>query len=67
MLTVFMDRKGDVLFTYNDVGLNIGNRVKHDGNVYIVVDKTLNVDGKFYEIILHKAETEFLHDRKRAD
>ena len=58
MLTVFLNRKGDVLFTYPNVDLHTGDRVKFDGKIYLVVSKTFVVQGGFFEIILHEsAET----------
>ena len=59
MLTVFMNRKGDVLFTYPNVDLHQGDRVKFDSKVYLVVSRAFDVKGGFYEILLHEsAETE---------
>jgi len=56
MLTVFMNRKGDVLCTYPNVDLQQGDRVKLHGKIYLVVQRTFNVDTECYEIILHESE-----------
>ena len=59
MLSVFMNRKGDVLFTYPSVDLHPGDKVKFDKKIYLIVTRTLNYQNGFYEIILHEsAETE---------
>ena len=59
MLTVFVNRKGDVLFTYPDVQLHQGDAVKHDDKIYLVVRRTFNEQCRFYEVLLHEsAETE---------
>lgn len=59
MLTVFVNRKGDVLFTCPNVDLHQGDRVKFDGKIYLVVSRSFDVKGGFYEILLHEsAETE---------
>ena len=59
MLTVFVNRKGDVLFTYPNVDLHQGDRVKFDSKIYLVVSRSFDVKGGFYEIMLHEsAETE---------
>lgn len=59
MITVFINRKGDVLFTYPNVDLHQGDRVKFDSKIYLVVSRTFDVKGGFCEILLHEsAETE---------
>ena len=59
MLTVFINRRGDILFTYPNVDLHQGDRVKFDSKVYLVVSRTFDVKGGFYEILLHEsAETD---------
>lgn len=59
MLTVFVNRKGDVLFTYPNVDLHQGDRVKFDSKIYLVVSRSFDVKGGFYENLLHEsAETE---------
>ena len=55
MLSVFVNRKGDVIFTYQNVDLHQGDRVRHNGKIYLVVSKTLDVQGGFYEMILHES------------
>lgn len=56
MLTVFMDRKGDILFDYPNVDLQQGDRVKFHGKIYLVVQRTFSVDNGCYEIILHESD-----------
>lgn len=56
MITAFLNRKGDILFTYPDVDLRIGDRVRHDGKIYLVVSRTFDVQGGFYEVILHESK-----------
>ena len=56
MLSVFVNRKGDVLFTYPNVDLRQGDRVRHNGKIYLVVSKTLDVQGGFYEMMLHESD-----------
>ena len=59
MQTIFLNRRGDVLFTYPNVDLHTGDHVKFDGKIYLVVSKTFDVQGGFLEIILHEsAETD---------
>lgn len=59
MLSVFLSRKGDVIFTFPDVDIRQGDRVKFDNKIYLVVERTLNVQGGFFEVLLHEsAETE---------
>lgn len=59
MLTVFMNRAGDILCTYPNVNLQRGDRVKLHEKIYLVVQRTFNVDTGCYEIILHESkETE---------
>lgn len=59
MLSIFSNRNGDILFTYPDVDVRQGDRVKFDNKIYLVVSRTLDVKGGFYEILLHEsAETE---------
>ena len=55
MLTVFVNRKGDVLFTYPNVDLHQGDRVKFDSKIYLVVSRSFDVKGGFYEILLHES------------
>ena len=55
MLTVFVNRKGDVLFTYPNVDLHQGDRVKFDSKIYLVVSRSFDVKGGFYEIMLHES------------
>jgi len=56
MLTVFIDRAGDILFTYPNVNLQRGDRVKFHGKIYLVVQKTFNVSDGCYVVLLHKSE-----------
>ena len=59
MLTVFLNRKGDVMFTYPNVDLHQGDRIKFRDQIYLVVSKTFVVENGTYEILLHKSkETE---------
>lgn len=58
MLTVFVDRHGAVMFTYPNVELHQADKVKHNGKIYLVVQKTFDVDGGFYEILLHESAEE---------
>ncbi len=59
MLSVFINRKGDVLFTYPNVELNQGDKVRFNGNLFLVVMRTFDIQGGFYEIMLHEStETE---------
>ena len=59
MITVFINRKGDVLFTYPNVDLHQGDKVKFDSKIYLVVSRTFDVKDGFYKILLHEsAETE---------
>lgn len=59
MLSIFSNRNGDILFTYPDVDMRQGDRVKFDNKIYLVVSRTFDVKGGFYEILLHEsAETE---------
>ena len=59
MITVFINRKGDVLFTYPNVDMHIGDRVRKNGKIYLVVSRTFDLQGGFYEVILHESnETE---------
>lgn len=59
MITVFINRKGDVLFTYPNIDLHQGDRVKFNSKIYLVVSRTFDVKGGFYEIPLHEStETE---------
>ena len=58
MLSVFVNRKGDVLFTYPNADLHQGDRVRHNGKIYLVVSKTLDAQGGFYEIMLHESAEE---------
>lgn len=59
MLSVFLNRKGDVILTLPDVDMRQGDRVKFDNKIYYVVQRTLNVRGGFLEVLLHEsAETE---------
>ncbi len=56
MLSVFVNRKGDILFTYPNVDLHQGDCVRLNGKMYLVVSKTLDVQDGFYEIMLHEKE-----------
>lgn len=56
MLTVFMNRKGDILCTYPNADLQRGDRVKLHERIYLIVQKTFNIDTGCYEIILHESE-----------
>ncbi len=56
MITVFVNRKGDVLFTYPNVDLRTGDRVRKDGKIYLVVSRTFDVQGGFHEVLLHESE-----------
>lgn len=56
MLSVFVNRKGDILFTYPNVDLHQGDCVRFNGTIYLVAGKTLDVQGGFYEITLHEKE-----------
>lgn len=56
MLTVFMNEKGDILRTYPNADLQRGDRVKLYERIYLIVQKTFNVDAGCYEIILHESE-----------
>lgn len=54
MLSVFVNRMGDILFTYPNADLHQGDRVIYNDKIYVVVSKTLDVQGKFYELMLHE-------------
>ena len=56
MLTVFIDRTGDILFTYPNVDLQRGDKVKFHGKIYLVVQKTFSVGDGCYKVLLHKSE-----------
>lgn len=56
MNTVFVNRKGDVLFTYPNVDLHTGDRVRKNGKIYLVVSRTFDLQGGFYEVILHESD-----------
>ena len=56
MLSVFHSRKGDVILTLPDVDMRQGDRVKFDDKIYLVVERTLNVQGGFFEVLLHESE-----------
>jgi hypothetical protein len=56
MLTVFLNRQHEILFTYPNVDLRQGDRVKFDGKIYLVVCRTFNVAGGFYEVLLHQSD-----------
>ena len=56
MLTVFIDRAGDILFTYPNVDLRRGDRVKFHGKIYLVEQRTFNVGDGVYMVLLHKSE-----------
>ena len=56
MLTIFMNRKGDVKFTYPDVDIHQGDAVRYNNKIYLVVRKTFDVEGGFYEILLHESD-----------
>lgn len=56
MLTVFINRKGDILCTYPNVDLQRGDRVKLYEKIYLIVQKTFNVDTGCYEVILYESE-----------
>lgn len=55
MLTVFLNRQGDILFTYPNVDLHRADKVKRNGKIYLVVERAFNVDGGFYEVILYES------------
>ena len=56
MLTVFINRKGDILCTYPNADLQQGDMVKLHERIYLIVQKTFNIDTGCYEIILHEPE-----------
>lgn len=58
MQSVFLNRKGDVIFTYPDIAINLrqSDRVKFNGKIYYVVQRTFNVQGGFFEILLHESD-----------
>lgn len=56
MLTVFMNRAGDILFTYPNVDLQRGDRVKFHGKIYLVVQRTFSVGDGCYVVLLHESE-----------
>lgn len=56
MLSVFLNRKGDVIFTYPDIDIRQSDRVKFDDKIYYVVQRTFNVQGGFFEILLHESD-----------
>lgn len=58
MLTVFVNRQGTVMFTYPDVELHQADKVRHNGKIYLVVSKNFDVNGGFYEILLHESAEE---------
>ena len=58
MLTVFVNRNGNVIFTYPNVDLCRGDAVRHNGVLYLVCRKTFVTDGGFYEVLLHESDEE---------
>lgn len=56
MLTVFIDGAGDILFTYSNVDVQRGDRVKFHGKIYLVVQRTFNVSDGCYVVLLHESE-----------
>lgn len=58
MLTVFIDRQGKVIFTYPNVDIHHGDKVKYNDKTYLVVSRTFDVQGGFYEVLLHESEEE---------
>jgi len=56
MLNVFLNRAGTVLFTYPDIELRQGDRVRFNGKIYLVVQKTFDVQGKFFEVLIYESE-----------
>lgn len=58
MLTVYFNRQGSIIFTDSDVGLHKGDKVKHDGKIYLVVERTYDANGGFYQMLLHESEKE---------
>jgi len=64
MFTSFMNRKGDILFTYPDVDLHKGDRVRFNGRIYLVVSRTFDVNSKSYEILLFESDETDEWERK---
>ena len=56
MISVFLNRQGDVLFTHGDVDLHQGDAVRFNGKLYLVVRKIFHVEIKGYEYILHESD-----------
>lgn len=52
MITVFINEKGNVLFTYPDIAVQTGDLVKHDDKIYSVIGRMLNIEGGFFEALL---------------
>ena len=55
MISVFLNRQGDVLFTHSDVVLQQGDAVRFNGKIYLVVRKIFHVEIKGYEYILYES------------
>lgn len=53
MLSVFVNKKGRLLFASLSLDLRQGDRVTYNGRIYLVVSKTFDVQGGFYEIRLY--------------
>lgn len=59
MLTVLMDRAGNILYTGLNLDLHHVDRVKLHGKIYLIVQRTFSVDNFRYEVLLHESkETE---------
>ena len=56
MLTVFVNDRGEVLFTYLGVDLHQGDTVKHNDRMYVVEKRTFDVQSGFYEVRLRETE-----------
>lgn len=56
MLTVFMDRTGNILYTCLNLDLRQVDRVKLHGKIYLIVQRIFSVDNFRYEVLLHESE-----------
>ena len=56
MLTVFITKNGDILFTYPDITLTRGDYVKRNGKTYMIIKKVFVADGGFYEMTLSETQ-----------
>lgn len=55
MVTVFVNRQGSIIFTYPDVNVHTGDKVKFDDKIYLVIEKVFDVKAGVYEVLLHES------------